>query len=1729
MEETKDPFTTFGGHEVDTESDPFAKFGGMEVKKKLSTNALESGGQPLKIGGITDLNSLISTPQNNDPYTVITDHALKNNKLHQQVTNNLPYNNGSDEATFSASKKQGTIGRIGTGLKSTAGNFLHGVAESTISPLYYAGNKLGLVSDKDYADVQEKIASKPLLGLHPDYLKQGGGKFQRTVGEFASMAPALITAEGTGGGSFGLQTMGDAATQVQQMKKAGVKFDNHSDDLFVLGSGIIGTALGSGSVGKVFGSFGKGVQKEVATNLASEVIKDLGKKAESYTADDIAKAFITKAQSFGEKVTTGGLEAFKTYAKTGGEMAAANAATFALKKGANALNDEEPFKDTKAADLVDQVEAPFYNKEDDANGNPLTALANIATSPAGMFGTLHGAGTTLGLLSQKGGYFNPVVDRIRENSSPEAINGIKGDIAEIAQEKGWSSQELQQAHSGVDMLAETVGKLPKQLPKEKLAKAVDLVIGRNDLQKELEAAQEQRKNLDPSVSDIPTAHEQLITDKIDQANDKIRASVTGDNITYSKGTGDEEGKFFKTIGGKKEEITPQRYDLENMERSVKAADRKPVDVPVENVETPLPVEEQPVVKENLPTETPSDNEPISPIRQKAIDAVTHGIVGHINAREGEQGARFDLGMSAKENRKAVSDVMNGKYETGPAKKLLSKIEEFETNGDYPIIEGTGGNSIRRRGATPEEIQQNIDEAKQYKAQKLSEEQSAQFNTHAQEHGLTEEDFDNYEKYRTDPTGEPASIARDAQNVTDKVQQPSNDGTASPSQDTSSEIAQDVPTKRAGVEQPKAGDPLRSFADKVRQGKINKLGGFRASTGFDGVWDGSLEVVAKSIEGGAKIADAIESGLNHIKQTDWYKSLSERESFDEQYRNHLNNEYTEHEKTSPIKNATSEERAAEQGLKIEDTRNGKRGADIVDADAAKTISEGYDTPDLVHRILNEKHQASDTEVAILSKYADAKEKEIKDYDKDLTDNGATMSKGDFNAILAKKEQALSDLQDVLQAARKTGTETARALAARRNAYSQEYSLANMVARKRESLGGEKLTKEQFDDINKRFDELEEARNDFEAKVKKLEEENAKLRANQNVKQTAAERLKRKSVKLEGIDTKKKQLVEDWRKELKKIRTSMSATVPYARELAATAPFVTKYLKYLAEEGVVELKDIVDRIHETFKEDLPDLTKRDVVDILAGNYDEQKPTRSKLTSDIQSLKTQAKLLAQIEDLEKGIKSDNPNSNSERGKNEAVQRLRTRLKELQSEDEPTPDEKDISAYKKRIQARIDDVQERLDNDDYEKPEKKVPLKLDQEALELRRKYDRLKSNFDIEVAKDQLRQRTKTQKFWDDFLNVAALPRALKASLDFSAVLRQGLFASVGHPTIALKAFKEMFGQTFSEKRYSDWLSDIKHSEFYDLMQDSDLYISDKNDPKLLAREEEFTSNLGEKIPVLGKAIAASERAYTGYLNVLRTGVFADGAQRLIERGYTFEKNPEQFKALAKVVNVLTGRGDIPEFLGGKQPKVLSNVLFSPRFMASRIQTLYLWADPRLTGAARVMAAKDIGSTLALGGVILGLAHLSGLKVVTDPRSSQFLKVQDKEEHGTTYYDILGGLPQYVRFLSQQISGKKVPNNGGVIDLTTGKFGKPTRLSEAANFARGKVSPFVGMGLNLMEGKDVVGQPYHLWPNVPQEFTPLPFSDVQEAYKVGGIDNALKTFLPSQFGVGVSSYDPKSKKKK
>lgn len=67
----------------------------------------------------------------------------------------------------------------------------------------------------------------------------------------------------------------------------------------------------------------------------------------------------------------------------------------------------------------------------------------------------------------------------------------------------------------------------------------------------------------------------------------------------------------------------------------------------------------------------------------------------------------------------------------------------------------------------------------------------------------------------------------------------------------------------------------ALAKKIRDnGKLNRPGMFSAATPASLVWDGGVELVALAIQGGARVGDAIAKGINHVRQSDWYKNLTD---------------------------------------------------------------------------------------------------------------------------------------------------------------------------------------------------------------------------------------------------------------------------------------------------------------------------------------------------------------------------------------------------------------------------------------------------------------------------------------------------------------------------------------------------------------------------------------------------------------------------------------------------------------------------------------------------------------------------------------------------------------------------------------------------------------------------------------------------------------------------------------
>lgn len=410
-------------------------------------------------------------------------------------------------------------------------------------------------------------------------------------------------------------------------------------------------------------------------------------------------------------------------------------------------------------------------------------------------------------------------------------------------------------------------------------------------------------------------------------------------------------------------------------------------------------------------------------------------------------------------------------------------------------------------------------------------------------------------------------------------------------------------------------------------------------------------------------------------------------------------------------------------------------------------------------------------------------------------------------------------------------------------------------------------------------------------------------------------------------------------------------------------------------------------------------------------------------------------------------------------------------------------------------------------------------------------LEDVFGSSLVKEIVNKRGWQQKTRDAITEAVNIPRALQTVIDASAVLRQGAILTISKPTPAIRAGREMFRQTFSQKNFEGWFESLPTEPLYRTMKDAGLYIANPNKISggLSAREERFMSNIAEKIPVLGGAVKASQRAYISYLNKLRVDVFNQLSRKFIEDGVTPQANPETFKSLANFINNATGRGtleDLP-FIGKgaeRAAQELNSIFFSPRLIASRVNLLnpqwYMKQDPMV----RKEAIKSMGKFIGTGSLVLMLLKGAGAEVETDPRSTDFGKVR----FGDTRWDVWGGFQQWVRLFVQVGTQQRKTADGEVVSLNTPQPFDDTPIDVIQRFFENKLSPSTGTLVDLVRGSDSFGNELSLKDELMENFIPLYIQGVADAYEEFGPDALFSVGIPSFFGVGAQTYDEGGNKK-
>lgn len=370
---------------------------------------------------------------------------------------------------------------------------------------------------------------------------------------------------------------------------------------------------------------------------------------------------------------------------------------------------------------------------------------------------------------------------------------------------------------------------------------------------------------------------------------------------------------------------------------------------------------------------------------------------------------------------------------------------------------------------------------------------------------------------------------------------------------------------------------------------------------------------------------------------------------------------------------------------------------------------------------------------------------------------------------------------------------------------------------------------------------------------------------------------------------------------------------------------------------------------------------------------------------------------------------------------------------------------------------------------------------------------------------------------FSTVGNTSKGIKSSFDLSALRQAAFMVNKKEFWTSLKPMIKMFGD---EGYFAERMAAIRNSPTYKFKVENGLQFTDD-----VTREEAFLNPLAEEVPIMGRVVKASNRAYSGFLNEVRNQVSDSLLQSATNLGRAPGRNPGLAREIMDFVNNATGRGS----LGGweKAAKQVNAVLFSPRLMASRVHMLnpvnYIKADPFI----RKEMLKSIG---ALFGGVTAMAFLAdqipGVDVSYNPKNSDFMKIKT----GKTRLDLGAGNLQLLVLASRILTASKTSSVSGET-TSLGKGYKPdTAKTLIEGFFENKAAPLAKFGSQVLEawtgGKDFNGQPISVPKEAADMFIPMIISDMKDIIKED--PQALPFVFPAIFGGSLQTYkDPAPKR--
>lgn len=617
-----------------------------------------------------------------------------------------------------------------------------------------------------------------------------------------------------------------------------------------------------------------------------------------------------------------------------------------------------------------------------------------------------------------------------------------------------------------------------------------------------------------------------------------------------------------------------------------------------------------------------------------------------------------------------------------------------------------------------------------------------------------------------------------------------------------------------------------------------------------------------------------------------------------------------------------------------------------------------------------------------------------------------------------------------------------------------------------------------------------------------------------------------------------------------------------------------------ERAIETGERIPGRDRTVAEDIELRALRKRKEELQKEYDALFRTENGMT-DEQRVKLAERLLAKelehaLEDLDRARSGDfskrprrtpvsSPSIDVLRGRLDEVRGQIRELKNAKYEFGMTPEELAAHNARKMVarEKAIERMAERVVRGDLRtgrKPQPPMPKEMAERYMAL---GDRMrKAHRKLAELREEAERKTGVGA-WERMKEYGAFAlaaqRALKTTIDFSAMMNQAARITLAHPVMAARSFGKAWramGSEFDLSAVNDEImSDPAIQEAVEKhgLRLREVDAANERDVDMFkGMESQRVNFFGRRvavtdIPFYGQLMLKSERHYVTYLNAISAELYAR-----ISNGVRGGMTAWQKKQLCDMINIWNGSGAMSkERRQALNKSGWSHVFFSLPLTVSQIQTTLL-QDFLRPAVARGVRNEDGGydevsrAERAAMVKIGAREHLKGLVALTllgalirmvfsddddkyafgeaDPVEKFLLLASPKV--GDTTLDLSGGNLSFLRKIWQigrgVATGKYRTGTGR--EVAFGGYGSPGVASIVGRTLLGKAAPWVSTLFSMLEGRDFVGEPYGVKAAVLDLVAPMSVLDMYEQYARNGVGRTLFTAPLTLVGARASTYDRK-----